>query len=358
MFDEPFDPAVERRLDDILIKVMDQYRVPGAIAGVRCPGKGRWVQACGKSDIESDRDMEPFDRVRIASVTKSFTSTLVLQLFDDGLLDLEQTVEEILPDIEGLERIKIRQLGNNTSGLFDYLQDESFQEVIKSDPMRSFEPRQLVEIGLAHDPYFAPGAGYHYSNTNFVLLGLVAEELAGRPLEGLVAERIIEPLGLRNTEFPLKADVGSDFSHGYRPAKGDGGFEDVTCLNPSIAWAAGGMTSNLADLEKWARVLGRGELISDEAHQEQLSWVESADYLVDFERYGFGVTCKGEFVGHEGHLLGYNNAMYYLTARDATIVVLLNRYFGEESVAGTAFLLFARSLFPGVFPHDRCPTGT
>lgn len=354
-YNEPFDSAVERELERILSRIMTRYRIPGAVVGIRFPGKGRWVKAMGKADIESDQDMKPFDKVRIASITKTFTSTLILQLFDEGLLDLDGSVADLFPEVTGLQGISVRQLGNHTSGLFDYLQDEGFQEQVLSDPSRSYEPWDLVRTGVDHEPYFLPGEGYHYSNTNFVILGLVAEKSAGKPLEGLITERIIEPMGLTNTEFPLEPDIDRRFSHGYLRREGAGGLEDVTCLNPSIAWAAGGMTSNLADLETWARALGLGELVTEEARKEQFRWVESSDDMLDFEHYGLGVTCKGEFLGHEGHLLGYNNAMYYMPARDATIVVLLNRYFGEESVAGTAFLFFARYLFPGVFPDNRCP---
>lgn len=355
-YNEPFPPEVEGGLEDILERIMSRYRIPGAVVGIRIPGRGRWVCARGKSDIREDIDMKPFDKVRIASITKSFTATLILMLVDEGLLGLDGSVGDVLPGVPGIEGVTIRQLGNNTSGLFDYLEDESFQHLIESDPARGVDSRELVDIAMSHEPYFEPGGGYHYSNTNFVLLGLIAEELTGTSMEELVTERIIRPLGLRNTEFPVEPDYDRRFSHGYRPG-GDERLEDVTCLNPSIGWAAGGMTSNLVDLETWAGVLGRGDLITEEARRAQLYWVESPDRLVEFERYGFGITAKGEFIGHEGHLLGYNNAMYYLTARDATVVVLFNRYFGEESVAGTAFLFFARSLLPGVFPADRHPAG-
>jgi D-alanyl-D-alanine carboxypeptidase len=205
-----------------------------------------------------------------------------------------------------------------------------------------------VEVGISREPYFPPGEDYHYSNTNFVILGMLIEEVTGNHLEYEIKRRILDKLGLNRTLFPRNPEMTGDYSHGYWEAGPKGSLEDITEFHPSLAWAAGAMTSNLMDLRLWALALGTGALLSDYAFEQQRRWVDASSEGVTFARYGLGLIAMGDFVGHEGQLLGFNTAMYYHPVLATTVIVLLNKFFGSPSVAGEMFLLLSKTVHPDI----------
>src|SRR4028118_1422113 len=214
--------------------------------------------------------MTPDVHQRIASVTKTFTGTLLLQAEADGLLSLDDTIDQYYEGVPNGDEIKLRQLANMTSGIASYTFDEQFQEQLFSDPQRIWTPEEMVQIGIEDSPVFDPGTEFQYSNTNTVLLGLVLEQVSGRPIGDLYRERIIEPLGLPETSFPERDDssLPDPQARGYTiQGQDDGEPVDITNLNPSWAWTAGAMISTVDDLLVYGRALGTGEgLLSPAQH--------------------------------------------------------------------------------------------
>ena len=234
-----------------------------------------------------------------------------------------------------------------TSGLFNYAEDEDFNQTLDTEPQKAWEPRELIEIGFSHPPDFSPGEGFHYSNTNTVLLGMIIEQLTGQPLEQAFLERLFVPLGMSDTLLPERSSAAIPEPHprGYmyqtnvetlntselqgeeaeQADEAAGEPNDVTDDNPSWGWAAGGAISTLNDLIIWAKADATGALLSPEAQKERLSWVSPPPS--PGAQYGLAIAeFPGSFIGHDGQLPGFNSFVGYNPETDATIVVVTNVY--------------------------------
>lgn len=343
-----FSPELQGKIEKALEATMSESGIPGAVIGVWLPGEGAWTRAIGDADIKTRREVKPADNFRIGSITKTFTATVILQLVDEGKIGLDDTLDKYVPDVPNAGDITIRELCNMTSGLFDYTGDEDFQNALDEDPARKWEPSELVEFATSHDPLFAPGDGWEYCNTNYILLGMIIEQVTGNEIGGEIQSRIIDRLGLENTSFPDNRDMTGEYSHGYMADEENGKLEDITStFDPSLAWAAGAMISNLDDLETWARAVAGGDLLSEETQKERLSWVDAEMGGLDFQ-YGLGIGHVEGFVGHGGDVPGYSSALFHDTEKDATVVVLLNKNPNEEDATGIRlFIDIAEALFPG-----------
>jgi D-alanyl-D-alanine carboxypeptidase len=255
--------------------------------------------------VDAAGNVRATDRFRVGSVTKTLTSTVVLQLVAEGRLSLDEPV----PEARGMP---LRMLLNHTSGIYNHSEHPGFFD---GWPLKHWGPHELVAISFQHPPYFSPGADFHYSNTNYVLLGLVVERVTGRPLERELERRIIRPLGLRDTRYDEGPRV-----RGVAP-----GFverENVTVQDTSWAGAAGALVSTARDLERFYRALLSGRLLPP----AQLAEMKTRDPAAG--PYGLGlftvrVSC-GEFWGHDGSVPGYLAHAY--TNGRRSVVVLVNRH--------------------------------
>ena len=341
-----FPEAIEKNLDEMTSKVMEKYKIPGMVVLVCVPGEGTWVKAKGESDIKTGQPMKPDDKFRIGSNTKTFTTTLILQLVDDGLLSLDDNLEKYISGVPNGDRITIRQLCNNTSGLFEYGEDNDLVNTLAAEPRKKWTPRELVDVAISHEPYFPPGEGYHYSNTNFILQGMIIEKITGNTLADEYQARIFDELSLDNTSFPDTPEMTGDYSHGYGyEQEGDEELGEFTeYLDPSIHWAAGAIISNLDDLKVWAKALAEGELISDAMQKERLTWIDLPGEE-GLTRYGLGIFYLGGLIGHNGQTPGYECSVFYLPKKDATIIVLLNSV-AEQSADLQLTMAIAEEVFP------------
>ncbi|MFF9863858.1 serine hydrolase domain-containing protein [Streptomyces sp. NPDC013953] len=299
--------------------------VPGALAQAQ-DRDGTWNGAAGVADLRTGRERLPQDRYRVGSITKTFVATVVLQLEAEGRLDLDDTVERWLPGVvrgnghDG-RKITIRQLLNHTSGIYNVTADPGFQKkVFGPDFLRhrydTWTPQQLVAIAMQHRPDFAPGTDWRYSNTNYVLAGLVIEKATGRPYGKEVERRILTPLKLRATSVPgtdprMPKPSGRAYST-LSPEPG-GQVHDVTELNPSIAWAAGEMVSDSADLQRFVRALLKGKLLPPRQMKEMTTTVPVSKDTPSL-RYGLGLfaqklSCGKEVWGHSGGIHGSGSNM-------------------------------------------------
>jgi D-alanyl-D-alanine carboxypeptidase len=293
---------------------------PGAIVGVRTP-EGTWTSSYGFADPTTDVPMSTDLHMRIGSVTKTFTGTLILQLAEDGQLSLDDKINKYVPDLPNGKKITLRMLADMTSGIASYYTDD-FLDQYFGQPEEVFTPDELVRFGVSESPIFKPGAEFNYSNTNTILLGKVVEQVTGQPVADVLQQRILGPLGLANTSFPDTSPVIPDpHPQGYT-LQGGADPDDptnATDWNPSFGWTAGGMISTLSDLLVYDRALGTGQgLVSTETQTERLdSFPVSAGY-------GIALGCIDGWVGHTGELPGFNTALYYDTTTDTSVVVLVN----------------------------------
>lgn len=345
-----FTPELQQTMDRLLDEKMEKYNVPGAVVGIWVPGRGTWLKAKGKANIEVGIDMSLTNTFRIGSISKTFIVTIILQLVDEGLLHLEDTLNEFVPWVPNSQNITIRQLCNNTSGIFNYGEDHDLSmEYVNSEFLAHYTPEALVRVAIDHDPYFPPGEGFHYSNTNFVLLGMIIEMVTGNTLENELKSRIFDRLNLSNTTFPVahSTQMTGSYSHGYLEA--DGQLKDYTVSDHSIQWGAGGVISDLSDLKLWAHAMGEGILISQEMQHERLKW--SPYSQSGLFRYGLGIFYIGDFLGHDGGCIGFNTALFYLPEKKAVFVILLNQS-NDYSGAINIFVGLADRVFPGIFQDE------
>jgi D-alanyl-D-alanine carboxypeptidase len=352
--DMSFDPELQQELESALNGIMEENGIPGAIVYVEVPGEGKWEAALGLSDVEAEEAMDIANKYRIGSITKTFVATVILQLVDEGKISLDDTLDTLgmEPIVPHASEITVRMLLNHTSGLFEYTADETFQEMQDENPRRKWAPEELVGFAARHEPYFSPGDGWQYSNTNFILQGMIVEKITGNGLEDEIAARIADVLGLSETSLPTQPELTGEHNHGYLYARdmgeddagsGDGLYDVTDTFDPSWAWAAGAMISDLDDLKTWAKALAEGDLLSVELQQERLTTVEAWQG----SDYGLGIAEYEGFWGHPGDLPGFSSAMMYNPESGACIVLTLNKNPNDIDFAGYAtFTELVDILFP------------
>lgn len=315
------NPTVTARLDAAIRKVMREAEVPGVIVGLSAPGKGSYVRAFGVADKATNTSMTPDLNMRIGSVTKTFTVTALLELVDQGKIGLDDPIAKYVDGVPNGDKITLRDLAQMRSGLFNYTLDEGFDKALLSDPTRPFTPQELLAYSFKHPVQFQPGERFQYSNTNTILLGLVVEKIGGLPLQDYIHKNVVEKAGLAHTVFPTDATFPSPHAHGYTKQTETGSVQDATDWNPSWGWAAGAIISDLPDLQKWARVLATGTLLTAKTQAERLKMPPST---IPGIGYGLGIFNVQGWIGHNGSLPGYEALVIYLPEPKATLVVLLN----------------------------------
>lgn len=326
-----FDPEISEALQAALEAKVRELGTPGAAALIIQDGDIRWVGVTGVSEasnLESVDDdgwegdlFDPWAHFRVGSITKSLTATLILQLAEEGLLSLDDVIDDHLPGLTpNSDTIRIRQLLNMTSGLVDYLYHVPDLYGGAPDVYTPLELIQFAVDGGGTD--FDPGDRWEYSNTNYIVLGLIAEQLTGESFRDLVRTRIIDPLGLVDTSVPEPTDssLPTPYAHGYY---NDMEWVDVTDMNVSWAWAAGGIISTLEDLYIWISAAIGGELLSPGSHSAMHTYIATGN---DNLQYGLGISQlvlpEGIARGHSGGLPGYETAAYRIY--DYTIIVTSN----------------------------------
>ncbi|GGX97317.1 serine hydrolase domain-containing protein [Streptomyces hiroshimensis] len=275
--------------------------IPGVLGQAR-DDHGTWRASAGVGDRTTQRPRLPQDRFRIASISKVFTSVVLLQLEAEGRIGLDDSVERWLPGVvrgnghDGRE-ITVRQLLNHTSGIYNYSEDPGFQKLIGPDFLEhrfdTYTPDALVKVATAHAPYFRPGGGWHYSNTNYVLAGMITEKVTGHSYATEINRRIIRPLGLTATTLPgtapeLPNPHGRAYSTLLAEPAPDPKIYDVTELNPSWGGAAGEIISTTGDLNRFYGALIGGKLLPKAQQRELLTGVSASDQMPGV-RYGLGV---------------------------------------------------------------------
>ena len=337
----PPAPLDEAALDSILNQWLTPGNgscdAPGAVLLVDSPG-GRYLKAAGVASLEDGRPMLVTDRLEIGSNTKAFTVALALILQEEVVLSLDDPLSKWLPDLAARipngDQVTLRQLAGNTSGIWDYA-DPLMQPIIDANDregiVRSYTPQELVEYAIANGtPDFAPGEGWHYSSTNFILLGMAVEAASGKSLAELYQQRIFDPLGMESAEYLEGSPQRGAIVDGYYTIPG-GELTDMTEWNATQAGAAGAIVSTAEDMARYAEGLFGGKLFRDDATlQEMLAFRE----LTQREGggivagYGLGLfsyaTQGFNAYGHAGQTPGFQSLWFHIPEADTTFMLLTN----------------------------------
>ncbi|WP_051837171.1 serine hydrolase domain-containing protein [Streptomyces sp. NRRL WC-3742] len=316
--------ALQKALDEVVAD-----GVPGAIVEVR-DAHGVFRTGSGVADLANRRPAKAGERFRAGSVTKSFVSTVVLQLVDEGRLGLDDPIENELPGlVPNGEHITVRQLLGHTSGLYDFTDElRRRPDPIRSTRTATYTPLELVAMSTAHGPLFEPGTSWSYSNTNYTVLGLMVERLTGRPLGEEISRRIVRPLHLTNTYFATTAELTGPHLNGYEWLDGPNAAPtDLTVFNPAILWGSGTMVSTTADLDRFYRALLGGDLLPADL-LAQMRAGRTID--TDGRAYGLGLEsrtyCPGTPAwGHSGSVPGYETFSFTTADGKRQITLSLNR---------------------------------
>jgi D-alanyl-D-alanine carboxypeptidase len=328
-------PVSTAALDGVLADAVAQGQ-PGVALQVERDGETLYSDVAGVSSIERDTPVTASDRFRIYSITKTFTAIITLQLVDEGVITLEETVTDWLdhPDVSAIpnvDQITIRQLLTHASGIYDFVGDptnEFYADAFfgaKADWTRVWTPYEVLAYvaGDRQEPYFEPGEGTYYSNSGYFLLGLIIEAATGRTYAEELSDRILRPLQLDDTELAEGKTLPENVVDGYQLIEGQ--LINVSAVNLSWVWAAGGIVSTTADLARFANELFAGELLSPASQAEMFTFAPEhwAGYY-----FGMGVyrreMANGAMIGMDGGAAGGNAVMLKLEDRDLTAIALVN----------------------------------
>ncbi|HEX8628294.1 MAG TPA: serine hydrolase domain-containing protein, partial [Catenuloplanes sp.] len=283
----PTGPQLQR-----LLEAEQRAGMPGLFAEVR-DGRTRWPLAAGVADLDTGRPVRPWFQHRVGSITKTFVATTVLQLVGERRVRLDAPIGQYLPDVVAGPRgrqITVRMLLNHTSGIGNYTTALlGNPDDIARAAGHTFTPRDLATVGLIMAPTNAPGALWSYSNTNYIILGLLIERLTRRPYAAEIERRILRPLGLRDTYFPgTEPRIRGPHAAAYLSWV-DGSLRDFSVFNMSWAWAAGELVSTPADLNTFYRALLTGRLLAPPLLREMQTTVPFDPAQPEAAGYGLGL---------------------------------------------------------------------
>jgi len=349
---DPFPAPKRAAIDAALEQSFVDSRAPGVVVGIWIPGEGSYVATRGVSDIKTRQPMRVDDHFRIGSITKTFTATLLLILADENKLGLDDPVSKYVAWVPNGDKITLRMLADMTAGLHSYTEDDAWVKIAFSNFKRVWTPRELVDVGLKSPPDFPPGQGWHYSNTNYVLLGMILEQITGTKIQDSFAEKMFKPLKLRQTSWPIGDALPEPYAHGTTVQTLDDKLADATHRNPSFAFTAGELVSTMADLRTWVVSYTTGSLVSPEMQKQRLMWMTMPPMTPE-RAYGIGIGIDHGWLGHTGELPGYNCSANYLPEKKAVIVVLVNSDIpaGKNNPAPMIMKALAQVVTPGNVPQ-------
>lgn len=342
----PSGPFPAAALEAALADATWRYGLPGVQAAIVAPDGRSWSGGSGVANVSTRRAVGSTTPFALGSMTKTFTAALILGLAEDGALGLDDRVIRWLPEYSGRTflgttaarrgAITIRMLLAHTSGLYDYLSSYTLDAKLRADKKRVWKPAALIPY--IRKPWFAPGTAYAYSNTNYLLLGLIAERATGTTYPALVRTRILDPLGLGSLYMQVAEPVRGSPSKGYdfaslsRTAK-PVGWSDGTKIMPftavtSAAGAAGAMAGTATDVARWGLALWGGTFLAPASLATMLSFDgTAAPGAADDYGLGVGRRMVGERLtyGHSGRLAGYRGVVRWVPELGVSIAVLTNQ---------------------------------
>lgn len=349
-----FSPDIQLALHQIVERNLAATESPGALVGVWYPGQGEWRHAAGIANLETGAPVTLDDHVRIASNTKTFVATVVLQLVDEGLVGLDDPLETYVPGIPNGTVMAVRQVLGMNAGIADFIAVPEIAAEYAANPLITMTPGEILAWIRESTPDDVPGAQVHYSNSNYVILGFLIEAVTGRSPEQEIAARLIAPLGLAGTSFPLTPAMPEPVMHGYFAENLGDPLIDVTRSNPGFPWTSGAMISTLADMHTWVKALASGSaMLSGETLAARNTWKALVPGST-VASYGLGILNFRGLLGHNGGIAGYSSWMLHNPQTGFTVVIVVNRA-GEKGGTADPFLGDILRLFPEVVAAAGAP---
>jgi D-alanyl-D-alanine carboxypeptidase len=363
---KPIDPAAFQRSIETLAR---DLMLPGAMVLLSTP-QGDVVFGYGATELGAAEPPRIDTHFRAASNTKTMTAASIVQMAQEGKLRFDDPISRYVEGVPAGDDITIGMLLKMRSGLFSFTNAPELAKSLDDDPGKVWTAAEVLGMAFGRPAEFAPGTGYEYNNTNYYLLGLVAEKIDGKPLSDVFQDRLFGPLGMNDTALPEPASnaIPEPLAHGYlyggtAYALADAPYpedlvaaakagtlkpNDNTWQNPSAYFAAGGVISTADDLATWMRALVGGEVL-DPDFQKQ--WLESPEApepgVASMQKYGYGILTlswgPNTIFYHEGEMPGYQSFMGHDPANDVTLVIWTNLTLDLDGVA-TANTLMVKAL--------------
>ena len=328
--------------------------MPGVLLGVWDGKGGSLVRPFGYAEVKAHVPLSPADHFRIGSNTKTFVVAVILQLVDEGKLSLDEPIDksDIGVKVPSADKITIRELCNMRSGLFEAYDVPQFKR-IATLPAK-WDPRTIVAWAAQQKPYFAPGEAYHYSNTNYLILGLIVENVTHDSVGSEIEKRLIVPFKLTDTIYPATETMPEPWARGYALDK-NRSWEDVSNTIPvEMMGAAGAMISDMSDMKRWITLYVGGKTSSEAMHAALMDCLPTGTPNEDLG-FGLALGCSNGWYGYTGGLPGYNTADYYFPQTGAFVVAWVDVQSNDPQpgVANAIFRDVAAILTPKNAPFQR-----
>lgn len=322
-----FDTAYARVLQNRIEYLKNLHGLVGISAAAEVPGQGIWLGTAGISHVNVSMDTNMvFD---IGSITKNFVAALTLQLVEADSLSLEDSIGTWLAQYPNINnKVTVRQLLNHTSGFYNFTDNPSWQNAVNSNPYRLWDIEEVVQ-GYILSPYFAPGAGWHYSNTNYTLLTMIIRKITGSDLGPLFRERFYIPLGMNSAFVEIADTITAPFAHNWVQSGGNlvdaYGYPRIAFA--SSAYGPGGVITRPENMLRWLKALYGGQIISQPVLNQMLTFVNAN--ISGANGYGLGTmrynvnnrTCWG----HAGNSFGHSSVAMHYAPGGITIAVMMNK---------------------------------
>jgi D-alanyl-D-alanine carboxypeptidase len=338
LFQASFLAGAQVSLEDRMQKVLEQgirkYNIKGVSAAVVFPGEQIWT---GVSGISYDTvSIKPDMLFAIGSITKNMVAALTLKLVEDRILALDDPLSNWLPEYPYIDgSITLRQLLNHTSGLYMFWDNQKIWDDLKKYRTKAFAPDEILTY--IKEPYFAPGKGWHYSNTNYLLLAMIIEKALDSKLSIEFRNRFWQPLGIENAYLSIQETIPDKLAHVFGDNfNNDGSNMDLTYLprtsHESIAFGSAGLFMTAEDLARWCHALFEGKVLKQYSMDEMLHFIE-IDPVANMRAYGLGVqvyerkfSYGKEAIGHGGANIGTTTYMVYLPEYHISIIAMINAF--------------------------------
>ncbi|WP_395729781.1 serine hydrolase domain-containing protein [Nakamurella sp.] len=338
------EPAYVAKVSASVEQTMTDNVIPGAVVLISSKDEGEWTGTFGTRTWGMDDPIQATDQFRIGSNTKTMTSTVILQLVQEGKLALNDPISKYIPGVPGGDGITIANLSEMRSGLYSYSFDPTFNNTLDQQPQKVWTPQELLDIAFGHPQNGPPGQEFNYSNTNIILLGLVIEKLTGMTASQAFEERIFTPLDLKDTSLPLNSDVPNPHPQGYsfgsntstidtfalpaadQPLALDGRLlpNNETMANPSWAWTAGGAISTVQEMKTYVEAMVDGGLLDAATQKIRMDSIQPINPAQPESGYGLGIVKFDKLYGHDGQIPGYMTFMGHDPESGLTIVIATN----------------------------------
>ncbi|MGB5942966.1 MAG: serine hydrolase domain-containing protein [Leeuwenhoekiella sp.] len=324
-----------------LIDDIKSSGVPGILMSIQSETDGMWLGVAGKADLKNNIDLQPCNITRVGSIVKTFTATTIFLLQEEGKLNLDDKITKYLSNsnirnLENADVSTIRQLLHHSSGIYNYIQNLKFQTESLNDLIKEWQPEELLDYARGKKANFKPGEDVLYSNTNYILLGMIISNIEDKPFSEVFEEKIFIPLGLSSTQFAANDPVPDGIIRGYVDF-----YSNLNVINATYysGWdyytADGGLISNAYDLNIFLTSLFNGDIISQTSLDEMMDWQKPKDEDPNFfpNSFGLGIfkmeTKWGDAYFHSGDAIGYYAFMAYFPDKETTVSWAVNGNYGK-----------------------------